>query len=108
MATFVEVERPALGSALEGLSSLAAQAACLPSCLLACLPARTALSRPGDGPCCLPVGRMVCISSALLGNVPSGSLPSHPAPSFSAPAQKKILGSTYKTSALPSCLLPQS
>lgn len=39
MATFVEVERPALGSALEGLSSLAAQAACLPSCLLACLPA---------------------------------------------------------------------
>lgn len=99
-----EVKRPAFGSAPEGLSRLSAQAACLPACKDCIKQARRWALLPARQPAC----RMVCISSAPLGNVPSGSLPSLPAPPLSAPAQKKIPGSTYKTSALPSCLLPQS
>ena len=76
-----------------------AQAAFLP----ARLPARTALS---------PARRWAAafwfaLAALCLAMFPlAGCLPSLPQP-LSAPTQKKIPGSTYKTRALPACLLPR-
>lgn len=74
----------AQGSAAEGLSGRTAQATFLPAARKDCIKLGQEMGR-----CRPPAARMVHISSALLGTVPSGGLPSLPAPPLSAPTQRK-------------------